>query len=179
MQAHHHKNIITLSEHPAFEKRQLSFKNSADNCLPGKVCDPAKKEMDFIETLFQFLGDRRRLVISFIKMKLDPRTRILFNKEINVCMDQREEARCVKRYFGHLKTNDARGLIMGLFDMLPGKIEALIFHGEILGENRLKKFVKTFSLSEADVTWCMLFLLLARESAEEQTAGKDCATPLS
>jgi len=178
MQLHHHKNIITLSEHPAFEKRQLSFKNSADNCLPGKACNPAKKEMDFIETLFQFLGDRRRLVISFIKMKLDPHTRILFNKEINVCMDQREEARCVKRYFGHLKTNDAMALLMSLPDTLPGKIEALIYHGETVLESRLKKFIKTFFLSETDVTCSMLFLLLARKNTVEQTPGVGRATPL-
>ncbi|MGB9500172.1 MAG: hypothetical protein ACKVE4_10605 [Dissulfuribacterales bacterium] len=174
MQSHHKKNIITLSEHPAFEKRQLFMKKTADNCLPGKASDPAKKEMDFIETLFRFLGHKRHLVISFIKMKFDPRTRIFFDKEIKACMDQREEGRCVKRYFGRLKAKDARALIMGLFDMLPGKIEALIYHGETEPENRLKKFVKTFSLSEADVTCCMLFLLLTRESNEEKI-DKDVA----
>ena len=176
MQEHHKKNIITLSEHPVFEKRQLFTKKI--KCMPAQIDDHAKKEMDFIETLFQFLGDKRRLVISFIKMKLDPRTRIFFNKEINACQDVRDESRCVKRYFGHLKTNDAMAMIMGLFDMLPGKIEALIYHGETVLESRLKKFIKTFFLSETDVTWCMLFLLLAREDNEEQI-DKGVAAPLN
>ena len=178
MQEHYKKNIITLSKHPSFEKKQLFTKKTTEKCMPVQKSDPAKKEMDFIETLFQFLGHRRQIVISFIKMKLDSRTRIFFNKEIKACQEVRDECRCVKRYFGHLKSKDAMALIMGLPDMLPGKIEALIYHGETALENRLKKFVNTFSLSEADVTWCMLFFMFTCERAEGQTPVKDCAAPL-
>ena len=178
MQLKHKHNIITLSKHQTFEKRQLFVKKSADKDTRGKAGAPAKKEMDFIETLFRFLGAQRQMVISFIKMKLDVRTRILFNKEMMVCRDVRDESRCVKRYFGHLKSKDARALIIGLPDMIPGKIEALIYHGETALENRLKKFINTFSLSEADVIWCMLFFMFTRESAVGQIY-EDVAAPLN
>lgn len=178
MQLKHKNNVITLAKHQAFEKRQLFDKKTTDKCVPDKASGPAKRQMDFIETLFQFLGAQRQMVISFVKMKLDARTRIHFNKEMMACQDVRDESRCVKRYFGHLKTNDAMALLMSLPDMLPGKIEALIYHGEEQKENRLKKFIKTFSISEAEVTCSMLFLLMARKNAVEQIY-EDVAAPLN
>jgi hypothetical protein len=177
MQLKQKNNVITLSKHQAFEKSELFTKKTTDKCLTERNRVPVKKNMDFIETLFQFLGNKRGLVISYIKMKLDPRARRLFNKEIKACLDLRDECRCVKRYFGRLKTKDAKALIVGLPDMMPGKIEALIYHGETEPENRLKKFVKTFSLSEADVTCCMLLLMLTRESAVGHIC-EDVAAPL-
>jgi hypothetical protein len=176
MQSHHKKDIITLSKHPAFEKRELFTVESGEKSMFGENSTPEKKDMDFIETLFRFLGTRRQMVISFVRMKLDGRTRILFSKEIKMCRNVREESRCVKRYFGHLKTNDATALLVSLIETLSGKIEALIYHGEDRAENRLKKFIKTFSLSESDVTSGMLFLLLARKNIGGQ-ASQSIAAP--
>ncbi len=154
------QNIITLSNHPAFEKNEL---------FATEKTGPARrdKDMDFIETLFRFLGDKRHTVISFIRLKLDCRRRSFFSNELKMCENLRQEGRCVKKYIGHLKVNDARALLMSLPDMLPGKIEALSFHGETSPENRLMKFAKTFELSDEDALFCMVFFLMTRKTQGE------------
>jgi len=125
--------------------------------------------MDFIETLFRFLGDKRHTVISFIRMKLDRQRRAFFSQELKMCKNLRQEGRCVKKYIGHLKVNDARALLMSLPDMLPGKIEALTYHGETSPENRLMKFAKTFGLSNEDALFCMfMFLMMRKDSGKAE-----------
>jgi len=158
MQNYKEINVITLSDHKAFEKNEL---------IEGDKTDLAyrDKDMDFIETLFRFLGDKRHAVMSFIRMKLDRQRRIFFINELKLCEDLRQESRCVKKYIGHLKVNDAKALLMSLPDMMPGKIEALTFHGEDLPKNRLMKFAKTFGLSDEDALFCMLFFLMTRDSS--------------
>jgi len=160
MQNYKELNVITLSDHTAFEKNEL--------VETGKT-DPAyrDKDMDFIETLFRFLGDKRHTVISFIRMKLDRQRRAFFIKDLKMCENLRQESRCAKKYIGYLKVNDAKALLMSLPDMLPGKIEALTFHGEDMPENRLMKFAKTFGLSDDDVMFCMFFFLMTREELGE------------
>ena len=152
-----HRNIITISDHPAFEKNEVV---SAEKEVP----EPRDKGADFIETLFRFLGDKRHIVISFIRMKLDCRRGVVFSRELEMCQSPGEERRCVKKYIGHLKVNDAKALLMSLPEMLEGKIEALTYHGEDLPENRLMKFAKTFEFSHEDAVFCMLFFLMTREN---------------
>ncbi|MBC2716347.1 MAG: hypothetical protein HF978_13645 [Desulfobacteraceae bacterium] len=161
MQNHKEQNIITLSNHPAFEKNEL---------FATEKTGPARrdKDMDFIETLFRFLGDKRHTVISFIRMKLDRQRRAFFRKELKMCENLRQEGRCAKKYIGYLKVNDAKALLMSLPDMLPGKIEALIYHGETSPEKRLMKFAKTFELSDGDALFCMLFFLMTRENVSPE-----------
>jgi hypothetical protein len=156
MQNHKELNVITLSDHAAFEKNELSAGDKAETVYRDK-------DMDFIETLFRFLGDKRHMVLSFIRMKLDPKRRAFFSKELKMCENLRQEGRCIKKYIGHLKVNDAKALLMNLPDMMPGKIEALAYHGESSPENRLMKFAKTFGLSDADALFCMLFFLMTRD----------------
>jgi hypothetical protein len=156
MQNHKELNVITLSDYAAFEKNELSAAGKTET-----VC--RDKDMDFIETLFRFLGDKRHIVLSFIRMKLDRQRRVFFIKELNMCESLRQESRCIKKYIGQLKVNDAKALLTSLPDMLSGKIEALTFHGEDLPENRLMKFAKTFELSDDDSLFCMLFFLITRE----------------
>jgi len=160
MQNHKEQNIITLSEHPVFEKNEVSGTEKT-----GHVS--RNKDMDFIETLFRFLGDKRHTVISFIRMKLDRQRRAFFAKELGICDNLRQESRCVKKYIGHLKVNDARALLLSLPDMLPGKIEALSFHGETSPEKRLMKFAKTFGLSDEDALFCMFMFLMMRKDYRE------------
>jgi hypothetical protein len=157
MQNHKELNVITLSDHATFEKNELPATGKTQNTHRDKG-------MDFIETLFRFLGDKRHIVLSFIRMKLDRQRRAFFIKELSMCENLRQESRCVKKYIGHLKVNDAKALLMSLPDMLPGKIEALTYHGEDLPENRLMKFAKTFGLSDDDALFCMIFFLMTRES---------------
>ncbi len=155
MQHPQKKNVITLSNHRSFEKNELCVAEKSEAA-------PRDKEMDFIETLFRFLGDKRATVISFIRMKLDRQRRAFFINELKICKNLREEARCVKKTIGYLKMNDARALLMCLPEMLPGKIEALMYHGETSTENRLMKFAKTFAMSDEDALFCMLFFLMTR-----------------
>jgi len=131
---------------------------------------PRDKDMDFIETLFRFLGDKRQTVISFIGMKLDRKMRAVFRRDLEKCRNIREEGRCVRLYFGYLRINDARTLLEILPEMLPGKIEALTYHGEACPENRLMKFAKSFHLSHEDVSVSMLMVLMMR-SKTPQAAG--------
>lgn len=160
MQNHKELNVITLSDHAAFEKNELPATGKTQNTHRDKG-------MDFIETLFCFLGDKRHIVLSFIRMKLDRQRRVFFINELKLCENLRQEGRCAKKYIGHLKVNDAKALLMSLPEMLPGKIEALTFHGEDLPENRLMKFAKTFGLSGDDALFCMLFFLMTREGLDE------------
>ena len=161
MQNHKEQNVITLSNHKAFEKNEL---------FATEKTGPAHrdKDMDFIETLFRFLGNKRHAVISFIRMKLDCQRRAFFSKELKMCENLRQESRCIKKYIGHLKVNDAKALLMSLPDMLPGKIEALIYHGETSPEKRLMKFAKTFDLSDEDALFCMFFFLMTRENVSSE-----------
>jgi hypothetical protein len=162
MQNHKEQNIITLSNHPAFEKNELSATEKTDQ--PRR-----DKDMDFIETLFRFLGDKRHTVISFLRMKLNRQRRSFFNNELEMCENLRQEARCVKKNINHLKVNDARALLMSLPDMLPGKIEALTYHGETSPENRLMQFAKTFELSDEDTLFCMfMFLMMRKDSGKAE-----------
>lgn len=154
-------NIITIANHPAFEKNELT--------VAEKTALPVNKDMDFIETLFRFLGDKRHTVIAFIRMKLDSRRRKVFNHELEMCQNLRQQARCAKKYISHLKVGDARALFMSLPEMLPGKIEALTYHGEASPENRLMKFAKTFGLTDDDAMSCMFFFLMTRADAGEST----------
>jgi hypothetical protein len=156
MQNHKELNVITLSDHAAFEKSELFEADKTDLAYRDK-------DMDFIETLFRFLGDKRHIVFSFVRMKLDRQRRTFFSRELKMCESLRQEGRCVKKYIGHLKVNDAKALLMSLPDMLPGKIEALTYHREDMPENRLMKFAKTFGLSDEDALFCMLFFLMTRE----------------
>jgi len=157
MQKHNKENVITISDHQKFEKNELaSSEKTVSHC--------SDKDMDLIETLFRFLGHRRQTVFSFIRMKLDCRRREFFSHELKTCETLREQARCAKKYIGHLKVNDARALLMSLPEMLPGKIEALTYHGETSPVNRLMKFAKTFDLSGEDALFCMLFFLMTREN---------------
>lgn len=156
MQNHKELNVITLSDHATFEKNELPATVKTQSAHRDK-------DMDFIETLFRFLGDKRHIVLSFVRMKLDRQRRAFFNRELQMCESLRQEGRCVKKYIGHLKVNDAKALLMSLPDMLPGKIEALTYHGEDMPENRLMKFAKTFGLSDDDALFCMLFFLMTRE----------------
>jgi len=153
-------NVITLSEHPVFEKNEV-FETEKTGHLSRN------KDMDFIETLFRFLGNKRHTVISFVRMKLDRQKRAFFSKELEKCDNLRQQARCIKKYIGHLKVNDAKALLVSLPDMLPGKIEALIYHGESSPENRLMKFARTFELSDDDALFCMFFFLMTREDLGE------------
>ena len=162
MQNHKEQNVFTLSDHPAFEKNELF--------APEKT-EPAHrdKDMDFIETLFRFLGDKRHTVVSFIRMKLVRQRRAFFSNELEMCENLRQEGRCVKKYIGHLKVNDAKALLMSLPELLPGKIEALIYHGETSPENRLMKFAKTFDLSDEDALFCMfMFLMMRKDSVKTE-----------
>ncbi len=169
MQNHKEGNVITLSNHSAFEKSELS--------ATEKIDQPRRdKDMDFIETLFRFLGDKRHAVISFIRMKLDRQRRAFFTNELAMCENLRQEGRCAKKYIGHLKVNDAKALLMSLPDMLPGKIEALIYHGETSPDKRLMKFAKTFDLADEDALFCMFFCLMTREDfAKTDTLNMDRA----
>ena len=160
MQNHNEGNVITLSNHSAFEKSELSAARKTDQPYRDK-------DMDFIETLFRFLGEKRHTVISFIRMKLDRQRRVFFIKELELCENLRQESRCVKKYISYLKVNDAKALLMSLPVMLPEKIEALTYHGEDLPEKRLMKFAKTFRLSNDDALFCMLFFLMTREGPGE------------
>lgn len=165
MQEHKEENIIALSNHVAFEKNELSPAYNAGQTLRDK-------KMDFFETLFRFLGERRHTVISFIRMKLDRRKQRFFNEELKACRNLREESRCVKKYINHLRINDARALVMSLPEMIPGKIEALIFHGERSPQDRLKKFAKTFDLSDEDALFCMFFFLMTHNDPGDRDALK-------
>jgi len=149
-------NIITLSEHRVFEKKEIAEKEKTGHLSRDK-------DMDFIETLFRFMGGKRQTVISFIRMKLNRKKQAFFIRELTKCGSLRQQARCIKKYIGHLKVNDAKALLMSLPELLPGKIEALTYHGEDMPENRLMKFAKTFNLSNDDVLFCMLFFLMTRE----------------
>jgi hypothetical protein len=163
MQNHKELNVITLSDHAAFEKNELFETCKTESAYRDK-------DMDFIETLFRFLGDKRHTVTSFIRMKLDRQRRAFFTTDLKMCDNLRQEGRCVKKYIGHLKVNDAKALLMSLPDMLPGKIEALTYHGEDMPENRLMKFAKTFGLSDDDALFCMLFFLMTRENHRDTDA---------
>jgi len=149
-------NVITLSEHRVFEKKEVVEKDKTGHLSRDK-------DMDFIETLFRFMGGKRQTVISFIRMKLNRQKQAFFIRELKKCGSLRQQARCIKKYIGHLKVNDARALLMSLPELLPGKIEALTYHGEDMPENRLMKFAKTFNLSNEDALFCMLFFLMTRE----------------
>jgi len=150
-------NVITLSEHRTFEKNEV-FETEKTGHISRD------KDMDFIETMFRFLGNKRHTVISFIRMKLERQKRVFFSTELENCENLRQQARCMKKYINHLKVNDARALLMSLPDMLSGKIEALTYHGEDSPENRLMKFAATFDLSDEDTLFCMLSFLMMRES---------------
>lgn len=154
-------NIITIANHPAFEKTELT--------VAEKTARPMDKDMDFIETLFRFLGDKRHIVIAFIRMKLDARRRKVFTNELELCQNLRQQARCAKKYISHLKVSDAKVLLMSLPEMLPGKIKALIYHGEASPENRLMKFAKTFGLTDDDAMFCMFFFLMTRPDAGQSS----------
>lgn len=150
-------NVITLSDHAAFEKNELGAEQKSGSAHRDK-------DMDFAETLLGFLGKKRSAVISFIRMKLEPRYRSFFDIELKECENLRQQARCIKKYIGRLKVNDAKTLLLNLPEMLSGKIEALAYHGEASPENRLMKFAKTFELSDADALFCMLFFLMTRQN---------------
>lgn len=150
------KNIITLSEHPAFEKHEIAAINAR-----AKLC--RDKHMDFLEALFRFLGKKRSTVNTFVRLKLDYRKRLLFERELSARENVRDEIRCVRKYFGHLKTNDAMALMMSLPDMLEDNIEALTFHGEASPADRMQKFARTFGLTHEDAAYCMFFFLMTRE----------------
>ena len=150
-------NIITITNHPAFEKNELT--------VTEKIALPVDKDMDFIETLFRFLGDKRHTVIAFIRMKLDARRRNIFTNELERCQNLRQQARCAKKYISHLKVSDAKALLMSLPEMLAGKIEALTYHGEASPENRLMKFARTFGLTDDDAMFCMFFFLMTRSDS--------------
>ena len=154
-------NIITIANHPAFEKNELTIRE--------KTALPVNKDTDFIETLFRFLGDKRHTVIAFIRMKLDGRRRKIFANELEMCQNLRQQARCARKYISHLKVSDARALFMSLPEMLPGKIEALTYHGEASPENRLMKFARTFGLTDDDAMFCMFFFLMTRADAGESS----------
>lgn len=149
------KNIINLSEHPLFEKNEV-------DCPGEKKRFCRDQSSDFIETLFRFLGDKRRTVVSFMRMKLDRKMRAVFRRDLERCRDIRDEARCVKTYFGYLRMTDAGAVLAILAQMLPGKIEALTYHGEAFPENRLMKFAKTFNFAHEDVSVFMLMMLMTR-----------------
>jgi len=155
------QNIIKLSDHSAVGKRQMP---AVEKTGPS----PRDKDMDFIETLFRFLGDKRQAVISFIGMKLDRKMRAVFRQDLEKCQNLREEGRCVKKYFAYLRMIDAGILLASLPDLLPGKIEALTYHGEACPENRLMKFAKFFHLSHEDVSVCMLMMLMTRETPGQE-----------
>ena len=155
MKHRNHQAVITLSDYQRPEKHR----NAAEEKIPPQ----SDRDMDFIETLFRFLGENRHRVIAFIRMKLDPARRKAFIKDLAECGNLREQARCVRRSIGHLKAKDARALIMGLPEMMPEKIDALAFHGETDPAIRLRKFAETFGVSDAESLFCMVFLLMTRD----------------
>lgn len=153
------QNIIKLSDHLSFGKNEVPA---------SKKTGPTPRDMDFIETLFRFLGDKRHTVTSYIRMKLDRKMRALFCQDLEKCKNIREEGRCVKMYFGYLRLVDAGALLASLPELLPGKIEALTYHGDASPENRLMKFAKTFDLAHEDVSVCMLMMLMTRETPGQE-----------
>jgi len=155
-------NVITLSDRRSFEKSEIVIEKNQGRTI-------MEKNKDFVETLFCFLGDKRFTLISYISMKLDRRKRLFFSEELEKCQDVRAECQCVKKYFRHLKTNDAMSLLASLPEMLSGKIEALTFHGEKRPEKRLEKFVKLLGLSDADIELCMLLFLFTRDEHEHES----------
>jgi hypothetical protein len=158
MKNHKNQTIITLSDYTGFEKNQEAAGEKTER--------PGDRDMDFVETLFRFLGDKRRMVFAFVRMKLDRQRRTDFVKDLADCENPREQARCVRQYIRHLKVGDARSLVMSLPEMMPEKIEALAFHGETDPANRLRKFAKTFGVSDAESLFLMVFLLMIRDSAD-------------
>ena len=87
------KNIITLSEHSAFEKNEV-------DCPKRKKRFCRDKRTDFMETLFRFLGKKRAIVISFVRMKLDLRKgeKCIFQAH-NRTMNQKEYKHTLLKYF--------------------------------------------------------------------------------
>lgn len=150
------QNMIKLSDHPGFGKPQVGEEGKSR--LPGR-----ERAEDFIETLFRFLGDRRRVVASYLRMKLDRKMRTVFHQDLEKCRDMREEGRCVKKYFKYLRLTDAGNLLAGLPDLIPGKIEALTYHGESAPARRLMKFAATFDISHEEATVLMLMMLMTRD----------------
>jgi len=176
MKKQKHQTVITLSDYLPPEKHRNTAgektarpgyerENKEDRMARGD------KDMDFIETLFRFLGENRRTVIAFVRMKLDRRRREEFIKDLRGCENLREQARCVRQYVFHLRVKDARSLIMSLPEMMPEKIDALAFHGEADPADRLRKFAKTFGVSDAQSLFCMVFLLMTRDSFDAGAAA--------
>ena len=154
-----HQTVITLSDYRPPEKNQNAAapETGRPEYAPENKAD---RDMDFIETLFRFLGENRRTVIAFVRMKLDRHRRKEFIKDLAGCENPRDQARCLRNYICRLNVSDARTLIMSLPELMPEKIETLAFHGETDPANRLRKFARTFALSDPESLFCMIFFLM-------------------
>ncbi len=148
--------VITLSEYAKKENREGAAERRDSDAVRQRT-----SRTDLLETLFRFLGEKRRYVVAFVRMKLDRPGRMEFIKELAACRDMHDEVRCVKQFAGRLKVNDFAVLMNSLPAMLSGKIEALTYHGEAMPENRLMKFASTLGFTEADATGCMLWHLFS------------------